>query len=160
MNDGIEPEVCSLRYTSVDEACRRVVAKGHGTVLAKFDVQGEFRTALVHPGDRWLLGMSWEGRNYVDKVLPFGLRLALSYTMPWLMHCCGSWGTWMELRVLENFLLFGYTNSISVNVPYSWCWFAVMPWVCRWLPGSKHNPDLELLDTLSMTVCLPPMKLE
>ncbi len=34
VNDGIEPEVCSLCYTSVDGACRRVVAKGRGTVLA------------------------------------------------------------------------------------------------------------------------------
>ncbi len=52
MKDGIEPEVCSLHYTSVDEACRRVVAKDRGTVIAKFDVEGAFRTVLVHPGDR------------------------------------------------------------------------------------------------------------
>ena len=27
VNDAIEPEVCSLHYTSVDEACKRVVAR-------------------------------------------------------------------------------------------------------------------------------------
>ena len=32
-----------------------------GTVLAKFDVQGAFRTIPVHPNDRRLLGMRWEG---------------------------------------------------------------------------------------------------
>ena len=30
----------------------------------------------VHPHDRWLLGMQWEGRLYVDTVLPFGIQSA------------------------------------------------------------------------------------
>ena len=30
----------------------------------------------VHPQDRLLLGMDWEGHVYVDKTLPFGLRSA------------------------------------------------------------------------------------
>ena len=44
--------------------------------MAKFDVQGAFRTVPVHPHDRWLLVMCWEGRTYVDKVLPFRRRSA------------------------------------------------------------------------------------
>ena len=76
VNDGIEPEVCSVHYTSVVTACKRVVARGRGTLLAKFDVEGAFRTVPVHPNDRWLLGMKWEDKVYVDKVLPFGLRSA------------------------------------------------------------------------------------
>jgi len=39
-------------------------------------VEGAFETAPVHLDDRWLLGMKWEGQVYVDKILPFGLRLA------------------------------------------------------------------------------------
>ena len=35
VNDGIEPEVCSVHYTSVDAACRKVVALGRGAILAK-----------------------------------------------------------------------------------------------------------------------------
>ena len=65
--------MCSVYYTSVDAACKRVLALG---MLAKFDVEGSFQTVLVHPDDRWLLGMKWEGQVYVDKVLPFGLRSA------------------------------------------------------------------------------------
>ena len=49
VNDGIEREVCSVHYTSVDAACRRVVAL-RGTVLAKFDVQGAFRTVPMTDG--------------------------------------------------------------------------------------------------------------
>ena len=33
---------------------------GRGTVLAKFDVQGAFRTIPVYPDDRRLLGMRWQ----------------------------------------------------------------------------------------------------
>ena len=47
--------MCSLHYTSVDEACKRVVAMGRGTVLAKFDVQDAFHTIPVNPDDRRLL---------------------------------------------------------------------------------------------------------
>ena len=56
VNDGIEPELCSLRYTSVDEAVRRVIRKGRGTELAKFDIESAYRTVPVHPDDRPLLG--------------------------------------------------------------------------------------------------------
>ena len=52
------------------------MAKGRGAMLAKFDLEGTFRTVPVHPDDRWLLGMQWEGHVYIDKVLPFGLRFA------------------------------------------------------------------------------------
>ena len=38
---------------------------GRGMVLAKFDIQGAFRTIPVHPDDRRLLGMHWESRIYV-----------------------------------------------------------------------------------------------
>ena len=34
VNDGIEPELCSLSYTSVDEAVQRVIKEGCGTVMA------------------------------------------------------------------------------------------------------------------------------
>ena len=35
----------------------RVLALGQGSLLAKFDVEGAYRTVPVHPEDRWLLGM-------------------------------------------------------------------------------------------------------
>ena len=49
VDDGIEPGICSLRYTSVDEACKHVVARGRGTVLAKFDVEGVSTLFLFIP---------------------------------------------------------------------------------------------------------------
>ncbi len=55
---------------------RAVVEKGVGAQLAKIDIRSAYRIVSVHPDDRWLLGMSWEGALYVDTALPFGLRSA------------------------------------------------------------------------------------
>ncbi len=77
MNDGIEAELCSLQYTSVDAAVTRVLAKGQQEVmLSKFDIESAYKMVPVHPEDRHLLGMVWKGRLYIDTVLPFGLRSA------------------------------------------------------------------------------------
>ena len=45
-------------------------------LLAKMNVKQTYRDIPVHPEDRALLGMKWQGRAYADKVLPFGLRSA------------------------------------------------------------------------------------
>ena len=76
VNDGVERELCSMKYTSVDVAVKKVLVLGKGALLAKFDVEGAYRTVPVHPEDRWLLGMRWKDQLHVDKVLPFGLRSA------------------------------------------------------------------------------------
>ena len=54
VNDGIPPELCSLRYVSVDDAVKVILALGKGTELAKFDIQSAYRIVLVHPTDRCL----------------------------------------------------------------------------------------------------------
>ena len=62
VNDGISKDLASLSYVSVDEVAtneaRDPAGKyGHTTVLS------------VHPQDRPLLGMQWEGLTYVIAVL-------------------------------------------------------------------------------------------
>ena len=61
---------------SVDELVVEVLNRGVGTELTKADVSREYRNVPVHPEDRSLLGMEWEGQVYVDGTLPFGLRSA------------------------------------------------------------------------------------
>ena len=76
VNNGINPELCSLSYVSVDDAARAVAKLGLGSLLAKVDIKSAYRMVPVHPEDRMLLGMIWEGALYVDATLPFGLRSA------------------------------------------------------------------------------------
>ena len=53
VNDGIEKELCSLKYVLVDEAM----------ILAKFDIESAYRLIPVHADDRSLLGMRREKTN-------------------------------------------------------------------------------------------------
>ena len=39
INDGIDPALCSLRYAKVDDAVRRILQLGKGTLLAKVDIE-------------------------------------------------------------------------------------------------------------------------
>ena len=76
VNDGIDKELCSLSYMTVDQVAQKVLELGRGALMAKFDLKAAYRNIPVHPDDRWLLGMEWEEQLLVDAVLPFGLRSA------------------------------------------------------------------------------------
>lgn len=92
VNDGIDTALCSLAYTTVDEAAARILQLGRQTLLAKVDVEAAYRNVPVHPEDRWLLGMLWKEAIYVDTVLPFGLRsapklfTALADALEWVLQ--------------------------------------------------------------------------
>ena len=76
INDGIGPDMSSLSYVSVDDATRLIASHGPGPALAKIDIKSAYRIIPIHPEDRHLLGMKWEGSLYLDACLPFGLRSA------------------------------------------------------------------------------------
>ena len=76
VNAGINRELCSLKYATVDRAAESVVQLGRGALMAKIDIKAAYRLIPVHPADRWLLGMQFEGAIFMDTVLPFGLRSA------------------------------------------------------------------------------------
>ena len=76
VNDGIDPQVCSIRYTTVDKVAKAAGKLGIGALVAKLDVRSAYRLVPVHPDDRQLLGFQWQGARYVDGMLPFGLRSA------------------------------------------------------------------------------------
>lgn len=44
--------------------------------MGKVDIKSAYRIIPVNPSDRYLLGMHWKGKYYVDLALPFGLRSA------------------------------------------------------------------------------------
>ena len=76
MNDGVDPEISSLTYISVDHVAETVASYQPGALLAKVDIVSAYRLVPVHPLDRPLQAMEWKGRLYVDPMLPFGLRSA------------------------------------------------------------------------------------
>ena len=110
VNDGIEPDVCSLSYASVDSAVAIIIHLGKGTVLAKLDLESAYRIIPVHPDDRLLLGVEWQGSWFVDTVLPFGLRsapkifTAMADGLLWIMAANG---VASALHYLDDYLFFG-----------------------------------------------------
>ena len=63
VNDGISKENSSLSYVSIDDTTQCILAcGGWGAMLAKMDVKEAFRNIPVHPDDRPLLAMKWNGR--------------------------------------------------------------------------------------------------
>ena len=114
VNDGIKKELCSLAYTSVDVVAKEIVRLGSGTVLATMDIKQAYRVVPVHPDDRWLLGVTWQGKVYVDKVLPFGLRSApmifsaLADALVWIMK---QRGVTFVVHYIDDFITLGRPGS-------------------------------------------------
>jgi hypothetical protein len=49
VNDGINPELCSFTYTSVDRVARAAYHLGPGALMAKADIKAAYRLVPVHP---------------------------------------------------------------------------------------------------------------
>ena len=76
VNNGISAELCSMKYASLDSAVKLIRQLGPGSQLVKMDVKDAYRIIPVHPEDQHLLAISWGGRTYVNRALPFGLQSA------------------------------------------------------------------------------------
>ena len=71
VNDGIDPSLCSLVYTTVDQADKLARQAGRGALMAKLDLSSLYKRVPVHADDQHLLGIEWRGMGYCDKALPF-----------------------------------------------------------------------------------------
>ncbi len=54
MNDGVDEDIVSLSYMSVDDVAEIVVKLGRGSLLAKMDIEAAYHLLPVHPHDRVL----------------------------------------------------------------------------------------------------------
>ena len=76
VNDGINKDLFSLSYVSLDDLIACIMVTGKESMLAKMDNKHAYRNVPVHPEDRQFLGMCWKDIVCVDATLPFGLRSA------------------------------------------------------------------------------------
>ena len=114
VNDGICESLCSLSYVTVGDAAQAVVAKGRGALMAKVDVKSAYRNVPIHPHDRWLMGMLWEGSLFIDTALPFGLRsapkifTAVADAVEWIVR---QEGVDFTIHYLDDYLVVGAPAS-------------------------------------------------
>lgn len=76
VNDYIDPAICSVQYTSFDEAVHLVQDLGQGCKLFKADIKSAYRLIPIKPADFELLGFCYNGKFYFDKALPFGASIS------------------------------------------------------------------------------------
>ena len=76
VNDFIDPNLCSVEYTSFDAAVHMIQDLGQGCLLGKSDISNAFRLLPVSPHEFDQLGFYFEGKFYFDKVMPFGCSIA------------------------------------------------------------------------------------
>ena len=112
VNDGIASEDYSLQYMKVDDIIAGIMHFGRGTLMAKFDIQNAYRIVPVHPGDRPLLGMKWQGAFYVDMVLPFGVRSA-----PYIFTCLADLVEWIAKHNYNVTFLMHYLDDFHTLGP-------------------------------------------
>ena len=82
--------------------------------MAKFDLKAAYRNVPVQPKDRWLLGMVWGDKLYVDSVLPFGLRSAsaiFNAVAEGLSFVIRSRGVGWLRHYLDDFIIVGPPGS-------------------------------------------------
>ncbi len=74
--DFYEGKFFDLQFPSVDDLASQIAQLGPGCLAYKRDLSRAYRQIPVCPGDIHHLGIRWNGKWYVDRVLPFGLRSA------------------------------------------------------------------------------------
>ena len=128
MNDGIEVELCFLRYLHLDEVIEEIRGRDTSTLLAKMDIASAYRMVPVHPEDRLLLAIRWAGRLFYNTRLPFGLKsspkifTAVADAFQWVFQKQGV--LWIG-HYLNNYITVGYPGSVecrkNLETMLEWC---------------------------------------
>lgn len=114
VNDGIDSDLCSLKYVTVDRVAEIVHALGRGSLMAKVDIEAAYRLVPVHSEDRPLLGVEIDEEVFCDGMLPFGLRsapkifTALADALEW---CIRRQGVEYVFHYLDDFIILGPPGS-------------------------------------------------
>lgn len=169
INDFIPNELCSVSYTTVDDAIKQIKKLGKSCLLAKTDIASAFRILPVHPDDHELLGTQFNGDFYYDKCLPMGCSISCSIfetfstALQWI--ACTKFGVPTMLHILDDFLFLGPPDSsickLALHQFMSMCDVLGVP-----INGEKtEGPSTTLiflgieLDTVNMEARLPEEKI-
>ena len=77
VNDFIDPDSCSVSYSSFDDAIQLVQQLGPYALFGKMDISNAFRLLPVRPEDFCLFGFTFQDKYYIDKCSPMGISCAL-----------------------------------------------------------------------------------
>ena len=129
-----------VQYMKVNDIINGIMSLGRGTLLAKFEVEGAYRIIPIHPDDRYLFGMQWQGNHFVDMALPFGLRSALfiffsvADLVEWVLK--KQYDMSFLLHYLDDFHTLGPPNSQTCQQNLDTCIQQFQDWGFPFTPTS------------------------
>ena len=138
--------------------------------MAKFDVESAYRNVPVHSDDRYLLGMKWRGKYFIDMALPFGLRSApfifssIADMLEWILK--HNYNVNFLLHYLDDFHTLGPPNSPVCQNNIATCVKLFKEWGIPLHPNKLEGPCTCLtvlgieLDSLSLQARLPRDKFD
>ena len=170
INDGIDKEEFTLRYTTIDDVVQMINWLGSSSLLANIDIKSAFHTLPVRVEDRELLGIHWRQKYYVDCCLPFGLRSALfisnqyAEALEWILR--HNYLIPNIIHYLDDFLIVGKPSSAECEIALQ-----KMLHICKQLGFPIAERKLEglttvitflgiFLNTVKMELRLPRDKLQ
>lgn len=115
VNDFIDPDLCTVHYTSFDSTVRMIKELGKGALLGKKDISSAFRLLPIRPEDFSLLGFYFNN-YYFDKCLPFGCSIAcatfekFATALHWIVQDRANIDT--LVHYLDDFLFAGPANTL------------------------------------------------
>lgn len=68
--------MCSVKYSSFDEALYILANLGPGAQIARLDIKSAFILLPIHNSDFELLGFKIQDMIFIDKCLPFGCSVS------------------------------------------------------------------------------------
>jgi hypothetical protein len=117
VNDFIDPNICSVNYSTFDDAISLISNKGKGALLGKMDISSAFRLLPVCPEDFCLLGLKHSVLYYIDKCLPMGCSLSCSLFekfstfLHWELSRRSNLGS--IIHYLDDFMFIGSASSLE-----------------------------------------------
>ncbi|KAJ1202080.1 hypothetical protein NDU88_005883 [Pleurodeles waltl] len=117
VNEGLAQDLCSVQYTTFDEALGMLQKLAKGALMAKADIESAFRLLSVHPEDTRLLEFTFEGQYFLDLCMPMGCSIAcpvfesFSRFLEWAVKDVAD--TDEVLHYLDDFLFMGPAGSTA-----------------------------------------------
>ena len=93
VNSHIDPENCSVQYTSFDKVLCTISEVGPNSLMGRMDVSSAFRLLPIHPDDFVLFGFKFNDYFFFDKCLPMGCSAScqlfekFATFIEWLVRC-------------------------------------------------------------------------
>lgn len=115
VNDFIDKSLCSVKYSSFDEALSMLANLGPGAQIACLDIKSAFRLLPIHMSEFELLGFKIQDMIFIDKCLPFGCSVScakfekFSTFLEWVFRDRSSCDN--IVHYLDDFLLAGKARS-------------------------------------------------